>query len=84
MAAFHHRPKRDTAQAVAGKPAQDSRKAQGHSPLHAPLDPNRPFGLGEARSTDSVATWGGRPISKWTRWGVWNEDGTIFTPTRVI
>jgi hypothetical protein len=31
-----------------------------------------------------LPTWAGRTIPKWTRWGLWNEDGTIFTPTRVI
>ena len=57
-------------------------------PIHVPL---RVGGDGltlqateRAVSRDAAPTWGGRPISKWTRWGVWNEDGTIFTPTRVI
>ena len=32
----------------------------------------------------SCYTWGGRAISRWTRWGCWNEDGSELTVTRVL
>jgi len=30
----------------------------------------------------SYPTWAGRPVSKWCRYGYWNEDGTELTVTR--
>ena len=88
MAAFHQRRtlykgSRRLAPEVAGKPAQDSRQAQGYGPRHAPLEPDRPFGLSETRGLYSVATFAGRPIVKWTRYGYYDEQGNL-TMTRVI
>jgi len=31
----------------------------------------------------SCPTWGQRPISKWCRWGYWNETGTHLTVTGI-
>lgn len=30
------------------------------------------------------AAWAGRPVSKWCRYGFWNEDGTELTVTRIF
>lgn len=45
-------------------------------------DPAAEARLRNAR-LQGVTTWGGRPISKWCRYGYWNEDGTELTVTRV-
>lgn len=34
--------------------------------------------MGSTCCFGSVATWGGRPISRWCRYGYWSEDGSTL------
>ena len=39
----------------------------------------------QARSWERVtATWAGRPISRWCRYGSWDEEGIDLTVTRIL
>lgn len=61
-------------------------------PIHVPLRVSSAgFAIQEAERavprqlySYSAPTWGGRPISKWCRYGMWSEDGSTLTTTRVL
>jgi len=76
----HHR---KPAQVLAGGQAQEQ-----SAPIHVPLrvGSERPALQETARALpfSDLPTWAGRPISRWTRWGCWNEDGSELTVTRVL
>ena len=85
----HTKPRHDSIPAtpqrtVAAFPGAHAWANKGYGPLHAPTDPSPAFGFCEKRGHFTVATWSGRPISKWCRYGFWREDGAELMVTRIL
>jgi len=52
-------------------------------PKAPPLLPTEALAI-QARLEGYCPTWGGRPISRWCRWGYWSPNGRTMTVTRIM
>lgn len=64
---------------TAHEPYRGSRAWAASAPVAPPL-----LQQGARAWESKAATWGGRAIPKWTRYGYWDEEGLVFIPTRVL
>jgi len=83
---------RDVAQVAEKAPGTATSPLAGSNPHRheqrrkSPLGENDVFGAARLRNAclQGVATWAGRPVSKWCRWGYWEADGSALNVTRIM